>query len=102
MDFIRELRRSIETGDVIFGTDRTLKGLENDEAKMVIMASNCPDDIYEKVMDKANSSNTPTYIYEGTNVELGENCGEPFSISTIMIRKAGDSNIVSFGEGGTE
>ena len=102
MDFIRELRRAVDTGNVVFGSDRALKGLQNGEAKMVILASNCPEEIYEDVLKKADSSDAFVFEYDGTNDELGENLGKPFSVATLMVKDPGDSNIINFAEGGNK
>ncbi len=102
MDFIRELRRAMDTGNVVFGSDRALKGLQDNEAKMIILASNCPESIYEDIVENINSSDALIYEYEGTNSELGENLGKPFSVATIMIKDPGDSNIINFAEGGNK
>ena len=60
-------------------------------AKMVILASNCPEDIKQKVQ----ATNVPVLEYEGTSVELGPVCGKPFTIAAMAILDVGESDILA-------
>jgi large subunit ribosomal protein L30e len=58
---------------------------------MVILASNCPEEIKKKVQE----TNVPVLEYEGTSVELGPVCGKPFTIAAMAILDAGESDILA-------
>lgn len=89
IDMARALKTAATTGDVRFGLAETKKSLKKGEAKLVVVASNCPE-------KEISSGATPKVIvFSGTNVELGSACGKPFSISALAIVNPGESNILS-------
>ncbi len=89
----KALRKALRTGKVYLGSKRTIKALRKGEAKMVVIAMNCPKEIREKIK-KFNKSNVPILVYEGTNMELGAICGKPFSVAALAIIDAGESEIL--------
>ncbi len=91
MDINRALRLAISTGEVNLGQEQALKAIENKQAKLLILANNCPRTILEEV----RATKTPAYRYRGNNVELGAACGKPFSISTVTIIEEGNSEIMA-------
>ncbi|UCE81452.1 MAG: 50S ribosomal protein L30e [Methanobacteriota archaeon] len=90
IDVARALKTASTTGEIRFGLEQTRKSLRSGEAKMVIVSSNCPAKNEFNSMGAAR-----TYVFPGTNVELGAACGKPFAISALAIVKPGDSNILS-------
>jgi large subunit ribosomal protein L30e len=89
IDITRALKTASTTGDVRFGLAETKKSMKNGEAKLVVVASNCPE------KDALSSAGHKVLMFEGTNVELGSACGKPFSISALAIVSPGESNILS-------
>jgi large subunit ribosomal protein L30e len=81
----------VKTGKVIIGANRTVDAAANGSAKMVVLASNCPEDVKTKVQE----TNVPVLEYEGTSVELGPVCGKPFTIAAMAILDAGESDILA-------
>ena len=77
----KSLIKAVKTGKVIIGANRTIDAAAEGTAKMVILASNCPEDIKQKVQ----ATNVPVLEYEGTSVELGPVCGKPFTIAAMAI-----------------
>jgi large subunit ribosomal protein L30e len=90
MDIVRALKAAASSGDVRFGLAETRKCVKKGEAKMVVVASNCPEK--ESLADVRGLK---LLAYPGTNVELGAACGKPFPISALAIVSPGDSNILS-------
>jgi large subunit ribosomal protein L30e len=90
IDIARALKTAATTGDVRFGLAETKKSVKKGEAKMVVLASNCPET--EVVPSGAAAK---VLVFEGTNVELGSACGKPFPISALAIINPGESNILS-------
>ncbi len=93
VDLGKALRKALRTGKVYLGSKRTIKALRKGEAKMVVVAMNCPKDIREKI-EKVNKEKVPVLVYEGTNMELGAICGKPFSVAALAIIEAGESEIL--------
>lgn len=90
VDIARALKTAATTGDVRFGLAETKKTIKKGEAKLVVIANNCPE---KDVM--TSGSNPKVLVFEGTNVELGSACGKPFPISALAIVNPGESNILS-------
>lgn len=87
----KSLNKAVKTGKVIIGANRTVDAAANGSAKMVILASNCPEDVKKKVQE----TNVPVLEYEGTSVELGPVCGKPFTIAAMAIIDVGESDILA-------
>ena len=87
----KSLIKAVKTGKVILGANRTIDAAADGSAKMVVLASNCPEEIKKKVQ----ATNIPVLKYEGTSVELGPVCGKPFTIAAMAILDAGESDILA-------
>ncbi len=88
IDIARALKTAATTGDVRFGLAETKKSIKKGEARLVVVANNCPEQI-------AVGQNPKVLVFEGTNVELGSACGKPFAIAALAIVNPGESNILS-------
>ncbi len=75
------IRKALRSGKYYLGSKRTLKALKKGEAKAVVVASNCPEDVLEKI----KSYNVPIFVFKGNNMELGAFCGKPFSVAAMAI-----------------
>jgi large subunit ribosomal protein L30e len=75
------IRTVLKTGGYRLGSKSTLKSLQKGEAKAVIVASNCPEEVLEKI----KSYDVKILVYNGTNMELGAFCGKPFSVAAMAI-----------------
>jgi len=90
VDIARALKTAATSGDVRFGLAETKKTIKKGEAKLVVIANNCPE------KDVMTSGSSPkVLVFEGTNIELGSACGKPFPISALAIVNPGESNILS-------
>lgn len=98
MDINRALRLAISTGVVTLGKQQAFKAISEKQAKLLILASNCP----RQVLMEARSAKTPSYRFRGNSVELGAACGKPFSISTVTIIDEGNSEILTLRPGKEE
>ena len=87
----RALIKVIRTGTVIMGANRTIEAAVKNEAKMVVLASNCP----AKIREQIEATSVPILDYAGTGVDLGPACGKPFTIATMAIMDAGESDILA-------
>lgn len=91
MNIERSLKLLMETGKVYLGVEQAKKAVENGEAKLLIVASNCPEEAFrEKTYKKV-----PILHFKGTNVELGAAAGKPFTVSVITVVDPGESDILS-------
>jgi len=93
MDLSRQLKNAISTGKLLFGQRQALDACASGDAKLVILAANCP----EEYIDALHASHPSIIKHRAllVNRELGIACGKPFAVSTITIIDAGDSDILS-------
>lgn len=93
-DIINALQTSIRTGQVVFGSQRTLKLVLHGKAKLVVIAINAPPEIKRDLKYYAKLSNIPVVEIPSTNIELGTIAGKPYGISSMAIVDPGQSNIL--------
>lgn len=87
----KALIKVIRTGKVVIGSKKSFDVATSGEAKMVVLASNCPPAIREQI----ESTDVTVLNYSGTNMDLGPVCGKPFVISALAIIEPGESDILS-------
>lgn len=83
-----ELKRAIDTGKVYFGIRQARKALKKGEAKLFVVASNCP---YVEELEK---SGVKVIKFEGHGLQLGAIAGKPYNISVMTIVDPGESKIL--------
>ncbi len=87
----RALRSSIRTGKVMLGSNKTLEAGLSGQAKLIIFATDCPQDVRVQLA----SVDVPVYGYPGMGKDLGSACGKPFSVATLAVVEPGDSEIMA-------
>ena len=92
MDLSRQLKNAIATGNLRFGQRQAIDACSRGEAKVVILAANCPTDFTDEL--HANHPEVTKFRSGMVNRELGIACGKPFAVSTISIIDAGDSELL--------
>jgi len=99
-DVNRELQKQIDNGKVVIGSKETIKTLNGggEGAKIVIHASNCPEGIKDEFreMVKKENKNISIYEYPANNFEFGLACSKPFSVASLCIIDAVESDILRF------
>ncbi len=93
MDLSRQLKNAIATGSLLFGQRQAKDACANGSAKLVIVAANCPED-YTTALHAAHPEVT-MHRTRMVNRELGIACGKPFSVSTIAVVDAGNSDLMA-------
>ena len=96
MDFNRQMTIALKTGKIELGSQSAVTAAKLGRAKLIILASNCPEK--EEIVSDAKGSDIPIYIYKGTSMELGSICGKPFIVDAITVREAGDAEILRLAE----
>ena len=99
IDFNRQISIAIKTGKTEFGCRSASTAAKLGKAKLIILASNCPEKYKTEIVGDAKGSGVPTYIHNGTSRDLGSICGKPFIVAAITVREAGDSEILRLAEG---
>ncbi|MEM3364873.1 MAG: 50S ribosomal protein L30e [Candidatus Methanomethyliaceae archaeon] len=98
MDLSKELKVAISTGKVEVGYKVSLKALNRKKAKLIVMASNTPEDLSSRIKQIAGTE-VPLYIFPGSSWDLGGVCGKPYPVTTIAIIDPGESSILQLKEG---
>lgn len=93
-DVNKAIRMAVDSGKVEFGVKSALKLAYSGEARLIIVAKNCPKKFKEDITYYCKLSKTQVYEFNGTSMELGSVCGKPFSISALSIHDPGNSNIL--------
>lgn len=83
-----ELKRAIDTGKVYFGIRQARKALKRREAKLFVVASNCP------FIEELEKSGVKVIKFDGHGLQLGAVGGKPFNVSVITIVDPGESKIL--------
>lgn len=98
IDVNKAIVTTVKTGKVLFGVNNAVRNAKTGKAKLVIVASNCPQKTRDDIEYYCKLSNIPVVIYNGTSIDLGAVCGKPFTVSALTVRKPGDSDILKLTE----
>jgi large subunit ribosomal protein L30e len=98
IDIDKAIASAVKTGKVSFGAASAVQNAQTGKAKLIILASNCPEDVRGDVEHYSRLSDVPLMVYKGTSLDLAAACGRPFSVSALSIREAGDSEILKLTE----
>ena len=93
MDLSRQLKIASATGKLLYGQRQAVDACAKGEAKCVILAANCPQEYVDNLVAKHPEVTIHRALV--VNRELGTASGKPFSVSTITVVDAGDSDLLS-------
>lgn len=93
MDIVKQLKTAMKSGNLLFGQNQAKAACAHGEAKLVILAANCPLDYVEEL--HTSHPDVPMHRLSMVNRELGAACAKPFHVSTICVVDAGNSDLLS-------
>lgn len=82
-----EIKKMIKSGNIVIGTERTLKNLKLGRVQKVLISSNCPAGVEKDINYYAGLSAAELHKLEYQNEELSVICKKPFSISVLALLK---------------
>jgi len=94
VDVNKQIRRAVKSGKVGFGSKDALSSAGSARAKLIILAKNCRESDREDILHNAEQSEVPVYIFPGSSLDLGAVCEKPFPVSALVVREAGDSEVL--------
>jgi large subunit ribosomal protein L30e len=94
-DLTKDLRLAIDTGEVSFGNKIVVKAISDAKAKAVVVAKKGKRELVEDTMHMCNIAGIRIVTFNGNSLELGAACGKPFSVNSLAIIDAGNSNILN-------
>ena len=99
IDVNKAIATVVKTGKIQLGANSALQSAKSKKARLIIVASNCPQSIREDIEYSCKLSDIPVSIYNGSSLDMGAVCGKPFGVSVLTVREPGDSNILKITEG---
>lgn len=94
MSLNQPIASAVSTGKCKIGIKSSISSIKKGEAKLVVVAANCPRDEYDDIARYAQLAQVKVQQFEGTSWDLGEVVGKPFMVSAIAIIEPGDSKIL--------
>ncbi len=94
MSLNQPIASAVSTGTCKIGAKSSIDSVKKGEAKLVVVAANCPQNEYDDIERYAKLAGIKVTRFEGTSWDLGETVGKPFMVSAIAIIKPGDSKIL--------
>ena len=93
MDISRQLKLANTTGKLLFGQRQAIDACAKGDAKCIVAAANCP----QEYLDDLAAKHPEVTLHRTTmvNRDLGVASGKPFSISTITVIDAGESELLT-------
>jgi len=91
----KELSIVKKTGALVIGFRKVIKEFYKDSLKVVIIASDTPEEKAQLIKYYCKLSNIPLIVWPDDVKSLGEALGRPHIVSVIGIIDPGASNIIS-------
>ena len=82
-----EIKKMLKAGNVIIGTERTMKNLKLGRVQKVLVSSNCPARVESSINYYAGLSGAELHKLDYPNDELSVICKKPFAISVLALLK---------------
>jgi len=98
IDVNKQIKIVVKTGKIDFGCEEAVDAARAGRAKLIILASNCPEDRRKQILSNAGLSRIPVYTYSGSSLDLATACEKPFVVAAVTVREPGDSEILKLAE----
>lgn len=82
-----EIKKMLKDGNMVVGTERTIKNLKLGKVQKVLVSSNCPARVESDIGYYAGLSGAEIHKLDYPNDELSVICKKPFSISVLAFLK---------------
>jgi large subunit ribosomal protein L30e len=92
MDIARQLKQGIISGKIVFGQRQTASQCSKGDARMVLVAANCPESFIDEL--RTSHPSVPVHQVTMVNRQLGAACGKPFPVSSLCIIDQGQSDLL--------
>ncbi len=98
IDVSKAIANAVKTGKVSLGAQSAVQNAKTGKARLIVLASNCPQNVKDDVEYYSKLSQVPIVTFNGSSLDLAGICGKPFSVSALSIREPGDSDILKLTE----
>ncbi|MGC8671738.1 MAG: 50S ribosomal protein L30e [Candidatus Micrarchaeia archaeon] len=93
-DLNNDLRLAVDTGSVSFGAKETIKMINTNKAKAVVLASKGKGNVLQDIVHLCNIAGIKYIRFDGNPMKLGAACGKPYSVSCLAVIDPGTSKIL--------
>ena len=93
MDLARQLKQSMVSGSVLFGQRQTMSACTKGDARLVIVAANCPVNYVSELTE--SHPDVPVHQVLMVTSQLGAACAMPFPICDRCVLAPGQSELLS-------
>jgi large subunit ribosomal protein L30e len=94
MDIQQQIRAAVETGKVVYGSEKTIEALLTAEPKMVVLSSDCPQIQKESINYYCTLANVPQISVKENAIDFGSSVGRPHPVAAMTILEEGESTIL--------
>ncbi len=94
-DLNNDVRLAVDTGKVSFGQREVLRAINSSAAKIVIVAEKGRKPMVEDINHVCKVAGVRLIGFKGSSIELGTVCGKPYSVNSLAVLEAGNSNILN-------
>jgi len=98
MDLNKQIGMVVKTGKVELGCNEATEAAKTGKARLIVIASNCPEPHRSNIIYNAKLSEIPVHVYSGTSMDLGVACEKPFLVAALTVKEPGDSEILKLAE----
>ncbi len=98
MDLNKQINMAVKTGKIKLGCSEATDAAKTGKARLIIIASNCPEPQKSSILYNAKLSEVPVYVYSGTSMDLSAACEKPFLVAALTVKEPGDSEILKLAE----
>jgi large subunit ribosomal protein L30e len=98
MDLNKQISMVVKTGKAELGCKEATDAAKTGKARLIVIASNCPEPDRSSILYNAKLSEVPVYVYSGTSMDLGTACEKPFLVAALTVKEPGDSEILKLAE----
>ncbi len=91
-----DIRIAVDTGKVSLGYKEVVRSIEDDKAKLVIVAKKGAKEKVADILHLCKVSGIKAISYEDGSMELGAVCGKPYSVIGLAVIEQGNSKILDY------
>jgi len=98
VDLNKQISMVVKTGKVQLGCKEAIDAAKTGKARLIVIASNCPEPDRSDILHNARLSDVPVHVFSGSSMDLGAACEKPFLVAALTVREPGDSEILKLAE----
>ncbi len=91
-----DIRIAVDTGKVSLGYKEVVRAIEDNSAKLVIVAQKGEKNRIADIEHLCKVSGIKLVPYDDNSIELGAVCGKPYSVISLAIIEQGNSKILEY------